>query len=200
MVWPHRKCGKLVVATKESEIARLEAVHKQAVINGCEGVELIDQAEARDNRTGRLLPHCHAFARDRHHRQPFLYAGDAGRPRRPGRDGGASTQESSASCIPKGASRCISAAMSRSPVDAVINAAGLGAQKLASVTEGYPTARVPRLVLAKGNYFSYAGRPVFTRLVYPVSGTRRARRPCRARPCGAHAVWSGRGMDRPGKL
>src|SRR3979490_43371 len=44
---PHRKCGKLVVATKESEIARLEAVHKQAVINGCEGVELIDQAEAR---------------------------------------------------------------------------------------------------------------------------------------------------------
>src|SRR5262249_37821140 len=28
--------------------------------------------------------------------------------------------------------------------------------------------RVPRLVLAKGNYFSYAGRPVFSRLVYPV--------------------------------
>src|SRR6266571_3046868 len=44
---PHKKCGKLVVATKESEIARLEAVHKQAVINGCEGVELIDQAHAR---------------------------------------------------------------------------------------------------------------------------------------------------------
>jgi len=26
---------------------------------------------------------------------------------------------------------------------------------------------VPRLVLAKGNYFSYTGRPAFTRLVYP---------------------------------
>ena len=31
----------------------------------------------------------------------------------------------------------------------------------------YPAARVPRQVLAKGNYFSYAGRPVFSRLIYP---------------------------------
>src|SRR5712691_111624 len=38
---PHRKCEKLVVATNESEIARLEAVLKQAEINGVEGVELI---------------------------------------------------------------------------------------------------------------------------------------------------------------
>jgi L-2-hydroxyglutarate oxidase LhgO len=52
-------------------------------------------------------------------------------------------------------------------VDAVVNAAGLGAQKLARATEGYPQERVPRLVLAKGNYFAYAGRPVFSRLVYP---------------------------------
>ena len=44
---PHRKCGKLVVATNENEIARLEAMHKQALINGCEGVELIDKAAAR---------------------------------------------------------------------------------------------------------------------------------------------------------
>src|SRR5262249_48735856 len=53
-------------------------------------------------------------------------------------------------------------------VDAVVNSAGLGAQKLASATEGYPAERVPKLVLAKGNYFGYAGRPVFSRLVYPV--------------------------------
>ena len=34
-------------------------------------------------------------------------------------------------------------------------------------TEGYPAERVPRLVLAKGNYFGFAGRPVFSRLIYP---------------------------------
>ena len=52
-------------------------------------------------------------------------------------------------------------------VDAVVNSAGLGAQKLGRATEGYPQERVPKLALAKGNYFSYSGRPVFKRLVYP---------------------------------
>ena len=52
-------------------------------------------------------------------------------------------------------------------VDAVINSAGLGAQALARRTDGYPAERVPRLVIARGNYFGYAGRPVFSRLIYP---------------------------------
>src|SRR3984893_15570943 len=52
--------------------------------------------------------------------------------------------------------------------DAVVNCAGLGAQRLARATEGYPAERVPRLVLAKCNYFAFAGRPVFSRLIYPV--------------------------------
>lgn len=33
--------------------------------------------------------------------------------------------------------------------------------------EDYPAARVPRLVLGKGSYFTYAGKPVFKRLIYP---------------------------------
>ena len=49
----------------------------------------------------------------------------------------------------------------------MINSAGLGAQPLARHTEAYPQERVPRLVLARGNYFGYAGRPVFSRLIYP---------------------------------
>src|SRR5262249_57299631 len=52
--------------------------------------------------------------------------------------------------------------------DAVVNCAGLGAQRLARATEGYPAERVPRLVLAKGNYFAFTGRPVVSRLIYPV--------------------------------
>ena len=50
----------------------------------------------------------------------------------------------------------------------MVNCAGLGAQGLARATEDYPAERVPRLVLAKGNYFAFAGRPVFSRLIYPV--------------------------------
>ncbi len=52
-------------------------------------------------------------------------------------------------------------------VDAVVNAASFGAQGLARATEGYPETRVPRLVLAKGNYFGCTGRPAFSRLIYP---------------------------------
>jgi L-2-hydroxyglutarate oxidase LhgO len=51
--------------------------------------------------------------------------------------------------------------------DAVVNAAGLGAQELARRIDGYPAEQVPQLVLGKGNYFGYAGRPVFSRLIYP---------------------------------
>src|SRR5205085_11385602 len=32
---PHRKCGKLVVATHEPETTRIEAIYKQVQINGC---------------------------------------------------------------------------------------------------------------------------------------------------------------------
>src|SRR4029079_7542322 len=49
--------------------------------------------------------------------------------------------------------------------DAVINCAGLGAQRLARATEGYPVERVPRLVLAKGNYFNFARRAGVVRAV-----------------------------------
>jgi L-2-hydroxyglutarate oxidase LhgO len=52
-------------------------------------------------------------------------------------------------------------------VDAVVNSAGLGAQGIARATEGYAATRVPRLVLAKGNYFGFAGRPAFSHLIYP---------------------------------
>ena len=44
---PHGKCGKLVVATNASEIERLEAVYKQARLNGVEGVDIIDAAAAK---------------------------------------------------------------------------------------------------------------------------------------------------------
>src|SRR5215470_9196976 len=44
---PHRKCGKLVVATNEGEVTRVEQIFKQAQINGCENIELIDAVAAK---------------------------------------------------------------------------------------------------------------------------------------------------------
>ena len=53
------------------------------------------------------------------------------------------------------------------PFDAIVNAAGFGAPAIARRTEGYPAAQVPRLHLARGNYFGCTGKPAFTRLIYP---------------------------------
>ena len=44
---PHKKYGKLIVATKDAEIAKIEALLKQAIANGVEGMRIIGAAEAK---------------------------------------------------------------------------------------------------------------------------------------------------------
>ena len=166
---PHRKCGKLVVATDASECDRLAAVHKQAQMNGVEGVEIIDGAAAK------RLEHelaCVAAMRSPEtgiidsHRFMLALRGDL-------EDRGGMVAFGSPIERLRPANGGWAAAIGGSEpqwlaFDAVVNCAGLGAQRLARATEGYPPERVPRLVLAKGNYFGFAGRPAFSRLIYPV--------------------------------
>ena len=77
---PHRKCGKLIVATNDAERTKVEALHAQGVANGVEGLELIGGNAARA-----LEPELFCIAAmhspgDRHHRRPCLHARAAGRP------------------------------------------------------------------------------------------------------------------------
>src|SRR4029078_1759006 len=60
--------------------------------------------------------------------------------------------------------------MGATEIDArfVVNSAGLGAVELLRHIEGYPGARIPRLHLARGNYFTVAARSPFHHLIYPV--------------------------------
>jgi L-2-hydroxyglutarate oxidase LhgO len=50
----------------------------------------------------------------------------------------------------------------------LVNAAGLGAQALAGSCEGVDPVLIPALHLCKGDYFSLTGRSPFQRLIYPV--------------------------------
>jgi L-2-hydroxyglutarate oxidase LhgO len=167
---PHRKCGKLVVATNADEVKRLDYVFKQAHINGVEGVDYIDSAAAkrlepelacllamRSPETGIIDSHAymHALRGDLEDRGGVIAFNTPVERVAPAAGGGFEVHFGGAE---PGAIR----------VDAVVNAGGLGAQRLARATAGYPPARVPRLVFAKGNYFGYAGRPAFSRLIYPV--------------------------------
>lgn len=165
---PHRKCGKLIVATNDAEMEKIKVIEAQGKINDVEGLELIGGNAARalepelscvgallSPETGIIDGHAYMLAL----RGDIEDAGGAIAVNTPvtgarrkhgqwqvdfgGRDGGAFE------------------------FDAIANCAGLRAQGVARTIEDYPAARVPRLVLGKGNYFSYAGRPVFTRLIYP---------------------------------
>jgi L-2-hydroxyglutarate oxidase LhgO len=53
---PFRLCGKLIVATDESELARLEDLFDRAQANGVPGIALIDGAELRERE-----PHVHGI-------------------------------------------------------------------------------------------------------------------------------------------
>jgi L-2-hydroxyglutarate oxidase LhgO len=165
---PHRKTGKLVVATSQAELPSLERILKQSEINGVEGVKIIDAATAK-----RLEPELACVAAMHSpetgvadsHRLMLALRGDL-------EDRGGviafNTPIDRLAPAQNGWIAFFGGENGESMrFDAVVNSAGLGAQRLARATEDYPAERVPRLVLAKGNYFS-CGRAAFSRLIYPV--------------------------------
>jgi L-2-hydroxyglutarate oxidase LhgO len=165
---PHKKLGKLVVAARDADIATLEKLFAQAARNGVEGLAMLDGAEAI--RMEPALACVAAFHSPEtgiidSHRSMLALQGDM-------EDAGGvlalHTPVERLKLMPAGWEVRFGGPQPGSlQVDAVVNSAGHGAQKLACATEGYPAGRVPRLVLAKGNYFCYTGRPAFSRLVYP---------------------------------
>jgi (S)-2-hydroxyglutarate dehydrogenase len=50
---PYQLCGKLIVATEESELARLAELERRAAANGCRGIRMVGPDELRD-----IEPHC----------------------------------------------------------------------------------------------------------------------------------------------
>ena len=85
---PHRNCGKLIVATNAQEDAMLAGIKQRAEANGVEGMRVLTRDEARRDGAGAELHQRAAVADDRHHRQPRLHAGVAGRRRARRRDAG----------------------------------------------------------------------------------------------------------------
>jgi L-2-hydroxyglutarate oxidase LhgO len=165
---PHRKAGKLIVATNDREAAKIAAIAQQGAINGVEGLALIDGAAAiRMEPALSCVAALHSAETGIIDSHALMLAFQGELEER----GGAIAFETPIERLaftPAGWEvRYGGAEPGSLMVDAVINSAGLGAQAIARATDGYAPERVPRLVLAKGNYFAYQGRPAFTRLIYP---------------------------------
>ena len=165
---PHRKCGKLVVATNAAELDKIQAIAVQGGINGVEGLELIGGNAARalepelacigalhSPETGIIDGHAYMLAL----RGDLEDAG-----------GAIAFNTKVEDAARKGGQWQVAFGGSGGDefaFDALVNCAGLGAQGVARAMADYPATRVPRLVLAKGNYFTFAGKPAFARLIYP---------------------------------
>jgi L-2-hydroxyglutarate oxidase LhgO len=171
---PHRRCGKLIVATNETEAAKIEALAQQAEDNGVEKVVLIDGAKARQLEpalaatmallvpvTGIIDSHAYMSALS----YDIEKAGGAVLLQHEVQDGRCSSGGFELSVQTPSGPLLIKTKQ-------LILAAGLWSHDFARRLYGYDRTGVPPLTLAKGSYFSYKGPAVFTRLIYPapVSG------------------------------
>jgi L-2-hydroxyglutarate oxidase LhgO len=164
----HRKCGKLVVASDESELAAIETLARRGDDNGVEGLKLLSQSEARtlepELRTAGALLSQETGILDSHGLMLALQ-GDAV-------DGGAAFAfrtpflrarvENSAVRVFAGG-----AEPAEATARLIVNCAGLGASAVARAVEGADAASIPETRYAKGNYFSLGGRAPFAHLIYP---------------------------------
>jgi L-2-hydroxyglutarate oxidase LhgO len=164
---PHRRCGKLIVATDDRQIEELSSIRAKAHANSVTDVDFIAKELAQEwepelrcvaalysPSTGIIDSHALMLA----------YLGDAEQ---------------------HGAMLALKSRLSRvfvrnngfelhvegsEPIETriLVNSAGLRAPTVAKAMEGYRAELSPKEYYAKGNYYSLARKNPFKRLIYPV--------------------------------
>lgn len=164
---PHRRCGKLIVATEAAHMAQLETIVRKAQANGVDDLRIItgDEAQALEPAlrckaailspsTGIIDSHAYMLAL-----QGDLEQG-----------GGMVVCHSAVTSARCEADGTVLHMADGTELKAriVVNSAGVYAPGLAARFEGMPAAHVPTAYYAKGNYFTLSGKAPFSRLIYPV--------------------------------
>jgi L-2-hydroxyglutarate oxidase LhgO len=165
----YNRCGKLVVATNPDETPRLEAIWKQAQINGVEDLEAItgDRARALEPElkaeAALVSPQSGVFDS---HGYMLALQGEI-------EDGGGSivleTPFEQARPLESGGFAVTAGGAEPATITSrlLVISAGLGAQAAAGAIEGYPPAEIPALHYGKGVYFALQGKAPFSHLIYP---------------------------------
>ena len=169
---PHRCCGKIIVATDESQVPAMHEIQKRAAKCGVTDLKFLTAEDAKAMEPELF---CHAALWSPStgiidtHTLMLELQGDA---EANGAmtafwspvEGGAVTDDG-----------IVLDVGGESPMQLrcreVINSAGIHAPALAGMLEGMPLDKVPKTYLTKGNYYALAGKTPFSRLVYPAPTT-----------------------------
>jgi L-2-hydroxyglutarate oxidase LhgO len=166
---PHRRCGKLVVATDESQRPGLDQLMAKAAANGVTDLQHFTRAQALALEpelacVGALLSPSTGIVDS--HGLMLALQGDL---QRAGGDVALSSPVRGILCGPD---RHVLQVGGDEPMElaarVVVNAAGLWAPRLARSTAGLAARHVPVPRFSKGNYYALSGRAPFSRLVYPL--------------------------------
>jgi len=168
---PHRRVGKLVVATDESQLRALDRVLANARASGVDDLETLGASDAAG-----LEPALSCVAAlwcpstgivDSHALMLALLAdaeaSGATLALSSRVEGGTATADRIEIRVASDGSDVF-----RLEASLVVNCASLAAAQVAHSIDGVPGSSVPQIHFAKGNYFSLAGRAPFRHLIYPL--------------------------------
>jgi L-2-hydroxyglutarate oxidase LhgO len=165
---PHRRCGKLIVATSKSQLPELESIQKAAHANGVL-LKLLSRAQAlglepqlscegalHSPMTGIIDSHAYMLAL-------------LGQAESRGATLVTSSRVTRIDLEPRGGILIgINNEVPSLRAKIAVNCAGLYAPQVARLIESFPATHIPTSYFAKGNYFTLSGRSPFDHLVYPV--------------------------------
>ena len=163
------RCGKLVVATEAGEVEPVEAIGRQALINGVEGIAPLTAAQVHalepELKAVMALTSPESGVFDSHGYMLALQGEIEDR-------GGAvvtATPFEGAAPLPGGGFTLRAGGDDPTTMTCrlLVPAPGLGAPAAAATIEGFPVTGIPALHYGKGVYFVFHGRPPFSRLIYP---------------------------------
>jgi L-2-hydroxyglutarate oxidase LhgO len=162
-----KRCGKLIVATSEAQVAQLQGIIAKAAANGVNDLVLLTREQARE-----LEPQLECVAAVHSpstgivdsHALMLSLQGDFEHA------GGLTVLNSAVAGVFIGydAIKIVMQDGTEIHTKTLVNAAGLSAPLIAQNTQGLDARFVPTAYFAKGNYFTLSGKSPFSRLIYPV--------------------------------
>ncbi len=163
---PHKRLGKLVVATDDTEITTLQALQKKAIRNGVKDTNLLTQSEAKAMQAGLScvaalhspstgIVDSHALMLSLHADLEY-YSGTVA----------FNTEVHSLQANDNHLQVSLTDGTT-STTKNLINCCGLTAVPMARTIPSLPADSIPTARYAKGNYFKLQGRTPFNALIYP---------------------------------